>query len=258
MSAAKSVKEVMSGHVVTVPPSAIAKSAVFLMRGHEIGALPVVHDHGALMGIVYLQDLLGRDPMISVSDLMTKEITSVSPNATVFEAAELMTKTRHSHLVVVDEGELVGIVSHSDALSELGTSFDPLTGLPWSDALRDWAISALKGGHEIAVLFFDLNLFGQFNKKYGHITGDAVLKSVSETLKANVDPHLDFLCRYGGDEFALATVRHADEAIELAESLVERISQIELSEVPEGIGATYGIAGGRRTKERLDVHYAAT
>lgn len=248
----------MTGHVVTVPPSAIAKSAMFLMKGHEIGALPVVHDQSTLMGIVYLQDLLGRDPMINVSDLMTKNFATVGPDTTVFDAAEMMTKTGHSHLVVVDDGQLVGIMSHTDALKELGTSFDPLTGLPWSDALRDWATSALKNGHEIAVIFIDLNQFGLFNKNYGHITGDAVLKATAEVLKSGMEPESDFLCRYGGDEFAIATVRHADDAVELADRLMGRIALIEIADVPEGVSGTYGIAGGRRTKERLDVHYAAT
>lgn len=254
----KIARDVMTAHVVTISPNAIVKTATILMKGHEIGALPVVYDHEALMGIVYYHDLLGRDLQVNVSDVMSKEFIAISPDTPVVEAAEKMAKTGHSHLLVVEEGELIGIMSHSDVLEELGVSFDPLTGLPWSDALRDWATSALKRGHEIAVILIDLNQFGQFNKVYGHVTGDSVLKAVSESLKSGVDADVDFLCRYGGDEFALASVRHADDAIRLVESLVHRILELEITGIPEGVSATYGIAGGRRTKERLDVHYAAT
>ena len=248
----------MTGHVVTVPPAAIVKTAVILMKGHEIGALPVVHNHEALVGIVYYQNLLGEDQQMPVSDVMTKTFYTISPGETVFDAAEILRKNDQSHLLVVDQGELVGIISHSDALKELGSSFDPLTGLPWSDALRDWATTALKRGNDIAVILVDLNQFGIFNKKYGHVVGDVVLKSVAESLKATVDSESDFLSRYGGDEFAVASIRSADEAIELGERFIERISQIEIAEVPEGVSATFGLFGGRRTKERLDVHYAAT
>jgi hypothetical protein len=69
---------------------------------------------------------------------------------------------------------------------------------------------------------------------------------------------MDFLCRYGGDEFAISSIRHADDSIALGEKMVEDISGIEIDALPEGVSATFGMAGGRRTREREDIHYAAT
>lgn len=248
----------MTPDVVWVYPSAKVKTAIIMMKGHKIGALPVVYDHGAVRGLLDYQSLLGEDPDSTVMDVMTPTFTTILPETTVYEAAEIMARTGESHLLVVEEGGLVGVVSHGDLLPELGKSFDPLTNLPWSDTLRSWSVNALKRAMEISIILIDLNKFGAFNKQYGHVVGDDVLKAVAETLKSNVDPDLDFLCRYGGDEFAISSIRLADDSIALGERLVEEISKIEIPDLPDGVSATFGMSGGRRTKEREDIHYAAT
>ena len=85
-----------------------------------------------------------------------------------------------------------------------------------------------------------------------------MLKEVAEVFKAGIDLGTDFACRYGGDEFVVVSSRHADDASALADTLKQRIDQIRIPEVPEGVSGTYGIFGGRRTKEREDIHFAAT
>jgi diguanylate cyclase (GGDEF)-like protein len=254
----KTVRDIKTPDVVWVYPSAKVKHAIIVMKGHNIGALPVVTDNSAVCGWLDDQTLLGEDPTNAVADIMKTDFTTVSPELTVHEAAELMTNSGASHLLVVEEERLIGILSHADLLPELGKSFDPLTGLPWSDALRNWAINALKWGMEISLTLIDLNKFGAFNKKYGHVVGDNVLKAVSEVLKAGMDPEKDFLCRYGGDEFAIASIRMADDALAFGDKLIKNIAQIEVPDLPEGVTASFGMAGGRRTKERDDMHYAST
>ena len=104
-------------------------------------------------------------------------------------------------------------------LGQLRQSFDPMTQLPWSDALRDWGAEQLRHSNEIAVIFIDLNKFGAFNKQYGHVIGDKVLQGVVQALKDVLDPATDLLVRYGGDEFAIGTLRDRDEADILVDSL---------------------------------------
>ncbi|MDO8683174.1 MAG: GGDEF domain-containing protein [Armatimonadota bacterium] len=254
----KTIDQVMTNNVIWVSPSNVVKTAVILMKGHQIGALPVVHNEDAVVGMVSYQSLLGENPDSSIIDVMDKAFFTVTPQTTVHEAAEIMAEKGPSHLLVVDDGRLAGIVSHSDLLPELGKSFDPLTGLAWSDSLREWSVNVLKSGLEISIILLDLDLFGVFNKKYGHVTGDSILKAVAEVLKAAVDPKLDFLCRYGGDEFAIASLRPISEVEEFGRKIKARVKEIELQDVPEGVTCSFGIFGGRRTKEREEVHYAAT
>ena len=254
----KSVGEVMATDVVWVSPSARVKTAVILMKGHNIGALPVVQNNEQVLGIVTYQDVLGQPGEVPLSDVMTRDFTAVDPTTTVLEAAEVMTETHSDHLLVMEENHLRGMVSHADLLPELGKTFDPLTGLAWSDQFREWAIAALKRGQEISVIFFDLDKYGQFNKKYGHVVGDTVLREVAEVFKRSIDLDRSFACRYGGDEFVVVSIRSHEEAVALAELIKRGISEISIPDVPTGVSGSYGIFGGRRTNERREMHYAAT
>src|SRR5207237_1326985 len=89
---------------------------------------------------------------------------------------------------------------------------DPRPGLPWAASLRNWAMGALGRGEEVVILFVDLDNFGIVNKALGHVVGDDILRSVGYLLSASLDPSTDFICRYGGDEFAIATTRRVEDA----------------------------------------------
>ncbi len=234
------------------------ETATILLRGHDIGALPVL-DGPNLVGMVFYAQLLGAGPSQPVSDVMIREVPFASPDLSVREAANLMASSRVAQLPVMEAGKLLGVVSPGDLLPEVARSFDPLTELPWADSLREWAIAQLKSGREITVLFMDVDGFGAFNKRYGHIVGDAVLQSVTQTLLSVVDPARDFLCRYGGDEFVIATLRPADQAAEMARRIQTRVAEIHVEGASgERIAVTVGQFGGKRTREREHVHYAAT
>ncbi|MDR7520789.1 MAG: diguanylate cyclase, partial [Armatimonadota bacterium] len=94
----------------------------------------------------------------------------------------------------------------------------------------------------------------------GHVMGDRLIKAVAKALASQVDPSRDLLCRYGGDEFAILTTRPRDQAEALGHRALEAIASVE---VPGGrpdlaLSASLGIAGGKRTTERPDVHVGAT
>ena len=254
----KTVGEVMATDVVWVSPAARVKTAVILMKGHDIGALPVVGANDEVAGIVTYADVLGQPAESPIADVMARDYASADPQMSVADAAELMSESRTGYLLVVEKKRLKGILSHGDILPELGKSFDPLTGLAWSDQFREWAIDALKRGREISVIFFDLDKFGAFNKQHGHVVGDTILKEVAEVFSSSIDAEKDFACRYGGDEFVVASVRKADDAVTLADLIRQGISDISIPDLAVSVSGSYGIFGGRRTNERRDIHYAAT
>lgn len=254
----RTVREILRRAPVWVNPAHRANSAIVLMRGHDIGALPVL-DGERLVGMVLYSHLLGIDPGCCVSEVMMVGVPVLTPDMSVREAADWMTRSGMGRLPVLDNGELIGVLTDGDLLPELGRSFDPMTELPWTDSLREWAIEQLKRGAEITVIFFDLNRFGQFNKIYGHIIGDEVLQSVARTLVDNTDTDIDFLSRHGGDEFCVATLRTAEDATELGARIARKISEIKIESLgDERIYCSVGQFGGKRTKEREHTHYAAT
>jgi diguanylate cyclase (GGDEF)-like protein len=254
----KTVRDLIRRPPVWVNPDHSVESAIILMRGHHTSALPVL-EGDRLVGLVTDSRLLGMEMNARVGEAMIREIAAVQCDAPVREAAEIMARTGQDRLPVLEGERLAGLLASCDLLPELGRSFDPLTGLPWADALRSWAIARLRDSIDVTILFFDLDDFGKFNKTYGHIVGDQVLTSVSAVLMEHADPDTDLVCRYGGDEFCIGTLRRSEEAATLAQQIVERIAEIRVEALGEArITCSYGQRGGRRTREREHVHYAAT
>src|SRR5207237_367029 len=67
------------------------------------------------------------------------------------------------------------------------------------------------------------------------------------------------ICRYGGDEFAIATTRRIEGATALAQRLRETVNlPVEIEGTQERVTASVGFAGGRRVEPRTAAHIAAT
>lgn len=253
----KTVRDVMTTDIIWLSPENKVKTAIILMKGRGIGCLPVL-DSEQVVGMLYYHDILGKDPEVPVQHIMNKEFVTIPPVMPIADAADLMAKIGNGRLLVMDGPKLTGVVTRGDLLPEMGKSLDPLTGLLRVDAMRDWGINVLKSGQEITVIFIDLDQLRGFNKKYGHITGDKAIKHIANILAANVDEETDLLCRYAGDEFVIITTRPADEARALSAALDQRVRDTQDHDLPEPVTGTFGVHGGKRTREREHTHYEAT
>lgn len=119
------VKDIMSSPVLAVKPTDTVAHARNLMLRHKITRL-VVMDKGKAAGIVTMHDLATRMrggssvlrvrtiDNISVTRIMTKEVLTVSLGTDVAKAAAIMLDKDISSLVVVDGGEVAGIVTKTD------------------------------------------------------------------------------------------------------------------------------------------------
>jgi IMP dehydrogenase len=242
---------------VWLNPTHQVSSARILMQGHNVKALGVC-DGERLMGVVTSEGVVGLPPDTPVRNAMEAPQILIEGDTAVRKVAEMFVEQGIERAPVMRGGKFLGIVTASMLLKELRRSWDPLTGLSWSDGLREWGIEALRNGREIIVLFIDLDNFGAYNKRYGHIVGDKVLQRVAELLQDEVDDNKGVLVRYGGDEFAIGVVAVQDEGRELAERLRGLAGGLVLPEANEPVTFCVGLAGGKRTKERENVHYSST
>lgn len=79
------------------------------------------------------------------------------------------------------------------------------------------------------LLILDLDKFKTVNDNYGHGAGDLILSSVGEILKQTVRS-LDFVGRFGGEEFIIITESHHPESMKvMAERIRESIQQLEVT-----------------------------
>ncbi|HXX38925.1 MAG TPA: GGDEF domain-containing protein [bacterium] len=251
------VADVMVSNTISVAPDTTVDSASALMLEHRLGGLPVT-DGQRVVGFVGAAQLLGQPQDGSVADVMVTPVACATPDLSVVQAHEMATSQRLEVLPVVEDGRLVGQVSLVAILQAKSQQTDPLTGLPWAAALRAWAAAELTQGHELAMVFVDLDNFGAVNKLLGHVVGDDVLRAVASLLSAIVDATTDLLCRYGGDEFAIATTRHDADARVFAAQVQEHIVvPLEVDGETRRVTASVGYAGGRRLQRRTAAHAAA-
>jgi CBS domain-containing protein len=91
-----------------------------VMLKQKLHAVPVLDDDNELRGIITSADLIEEwAPQMGVQTVMSAEVRSVAPDTSVTEAAKAMVEHQIHHLVVVDRGVVVGMVSSFDLLRHL-------------------------------------------------------------------------------------------------------------------------------------------
>jgi acetoin utilization protein AcuB len=135
------MSDVMTTNVVTIPSNTSLAEAKRVMEAHRVRRIPVV-DRGMLVGIVTrdqldrvgpsqissfnIHDLTRILNKVTVKDVMTKSLVTVSPDATVEEAVTLAQEKKVGALLVVDDGRLVGIATTNDFFYKI---LNPILGI---------------------------------------------------------------------------------------------------------------------------------
>jgi CBS domain-containing protein len=148
----QTVRVIMETEVVTVYPEDPIEDVVRTMRRHDLPAVPVVNEAERCIGIITEADLImgGEEADLHLphyielfggivflestkrfeerlrkaigsiaSDVMTEDPVTISPDATVGEAARAIARRKHNRLPVVEHGRLVGVVTRVDVLDAL-------------------------------------------------------------------------------------------------------------------------------------------
>ena len=112
------VQSIMASPVVTTTQDSTTGYVRELMERKQVSAIPIVEidgDNINLKGIVTSSDLRGiKDESTEVDIIMTRVIESVSKDLSIKEAARKMIESDMHHLVVMEEGRIVGMVSSMD------------------------------------------------------------------------------------------------------------------------------------------------
>jgi CBS-domain-containing membrane protein len=143
-------KDIMKRELITVSPETHVSEAAKIMLEKRINGLPVVDEHGRLVGIICQSDLVAQQmrlpvpsvfnlldgliPLISpkslekevrkiaaieVFEAMSASPATVSPETSLEEVATLMVSKNFHTLPVLEDGKLVGIVGKEDVLRTL-------------------------------------------------------------------------------------------------------------------------------------------
>jgi CBS domain-containing protein len=146
------VRDIMEVGVPTVHPYDTTETVLRRMREHDLPGIPVVNEGDRCVGIITEHDLvmaaeeddlhfphyfelfggiaflespkrfeerLRKAMGVLARDLMTEDPITISPDASVVEAARVIARRKHNRLPVVEHGRLVGVVTRVDVLDAL-------------------------------------------------------------------------------------------------------------------------------------------
>jgi CBS domain-containing protein len=140
------VRDIMTSPAIVVSPGTSLPVASSLMKESRIRHLPVV-ENGRLVGIISRGDVreasvtaaLNADSYelnfmlnrLTVGRIMSRKVLSVTPDAFIVHAAELMTENKIAGLPVVEQdGSVIGIITESDLLKTLVKRLREAEGQP--------------------------------------------------------------------------------------------------------------------------------
>lgn len=155
-------------------------------------------------------------------------------------------------------GEVSAALARVYALeeAEARANIDSLTGLPnrrYFDELISIVRPRRRAGDTLGILMMDIDRFKNLNDRYGHATGDAVLRAVAGAIYTTVRAE-DTPARYGGEEFSVILRRaSAAQAVEVAERVRAAVQAIP----PERVGierpVTVSVGVAVAVEEDIDV-----
>jgi CBS domain-containing protein len=140
----KSILSNKGSNVLTIEPIATLGTAVSMLTEHRIGALVVLGPESRVIGIVSERDIVRalseRGAAVldePLSNVMTRRVVTCVTSDTVGEIMERMTRGKFRHVPVVEQDQLVGIISVGDVVNHRLQEMQRE-----SEAMRDYIQSA--------------------------------------------------------------------------------------------------------------------
>ena len=145
-------RDIMDPDPATVGPDDELQTVIALLREHELHGVPVVNEGGRCIGIIteadlvlagddadlhlphyielfggivflesmsHFEDRLRKAVAATAKDMMTPDPVTIDADASIEEAARLISRKRHNRLPVVEHGRLVGVITRLDVLDAL-------------------------------------------------------------------------------------------------------------------------------------------
>jgi len=163
----------------------------------------------SFVGMYYSQTFMLRFPMLYTAFFMLS-----------FLAKYLMTKheiAEHNYIETIESLSLI----------------DQLTNIPnrrsFEERLRQEWNRAIRHQEPLSILFVDVDKFKNYNDTYGHLQGDKALQMVASEFAKALKRSIDFVARWGGEEFAvLLSDTEGEHAFTIAERIRIKIAETEV------------------------------
>lgn len=154
--------------------------------------------------------ILQRDEQVTAQQALIAQ--SAAQDALLNERIELQERTRQELESQVDERTfelqvtLRELEDKNHELEQLNME-DALTGIKNRRFFDKKLLMEIRRSRReqtpLSIIMLDIDKFKSINDNYGHLTGDQVIRAVSDTIKQQLKRPLDEVARYGGEEFVI-------------------------------------------------------
>lgn len=146
-------RDIMQAEVVTIGPDATVRELADLLATRKISGVPVVDGEGTVVGVVTEGDIVLQDAGLhfphyiqfldstiylesvskfeerfrrtfgtKVADIMSAEVVTVAPDASVYDVATMMADRDVNRVPVLELGRLVGIITRADVVKAIASA----------------------------------------------------------------------------------------------------------------------------------------
>lgn len=208
--------------------TAISKEQKCIFKGYEIGAV----------------------------DYLFKPIEPIMLQSKVKVFLELYNQKKmieeQARLLEMKVKELSELQEANFKLESLST-LDGLTGIPNRRSFDDYIEMSIKSctrlNKPISLIMADIDFFKGYNDNYGHLKGDDCLINVAKSISLSVKRPLDFVTRYGGEEFAVILPETDEEGAKIiAEIIRKNVEELEIAHKSSNVSAYVTLSLGITTK----------
>lgn len=208
--------------------TAISKEQKCIFKGYEIGAV----------------------------DYLFKPIEPIMLQSKVKVFLELYNQKKmieeQARLLEMKVKELSELQEANFKLESLST-LDGLTGIPNRRSFDDYIEMSIKSctrlNKPISLIMADIDFFKGYNDNYGHLKGDDCLINVAKSISLSAKRPLDFVTRYGGEEFAVILPETDEEGAKIiAEIIRKNVEELEIAHKSSDVSAYVTLSLGITTK----------
>jgi two-component system cell cycle response regulator len=262
-----------AGYFTDVAPN--GKDAIEMVKEFFYNIAVVEVELPDMLGLDFLKVIKGIHPDTSVifitgNPSLENSVGALNAGANAYIVKPLKIEELMEHInealdkqrSIIETRELLFAERKKREFYQYLSIIDGLTDLynhrHFHELLTQEMARAVRYEHPLSLLMIDIDDFKRFNDSFGHPAGDKALQGIARLFRENCR-RVDFICRYGGEEFAIITPETSGKnAVYLASRLVTRVREMKISiyesTIEESLTISIGLAGypaDAKTKNEL-------
>ena len=195
-------RDIMTTRIVSVRPTTPVREVAALMIDKHVSGVPVLSADGKLQGVVSQSDLLHRHELgtdikrkwwlrafadsdrlateyakshgLTAADIMTRHVVAVQDDAEVSDVASILDRNKIKRVMVLRNGELVGLISRTDLVNALKSAPAPASSEPVDNAtLHRTLMEKMRAEPWLSTGFLNVVVSNGTVQLWGHIESQA-------------------------------------------------------------------------------------